>query len=141
VLRTQHAVASCTALIALALAGCSGSDGGNSNALTDTDASPQAILDAWKAAVCDGGTYKQPDAETLEGDQVGGAVCFLSGVGTTENRHQVSVWSSESAVEVHMAGRDCANYLYVVGPTWTSGVTTEVVATDLVEAGGQLCEG
>ncbi|MFC7724883.1 hypothetical protein ACFQW6_07185 [Nocardioides sp. GCM10028917] len=140
-LRPQYAVASCAALLAFALAGCSGSDSGNSNALTDADATPQSILDAWKAAVCDGGTYKQPELQNLEGDEVGGAVCFLSGVGTTENRHQISVWSSESAVEVHMAGRDCANYLYVMGPTWTSGVTTEAVATDLVEAGGQLCEG
>jgi hypothetical protein len=58
-----------------------------------------------------------------------------------QKRQYIRVLDTPAAVDTYMQGRDCENYLYITGPTWVAVGLVREVATDLVEAGGELCQG
>jgi hypothetical protein len=115
---------------------------GSSEPLEDADAKPQAIIDAWSEVVCNGVSVKDVDASELDGDSVAASYCDLEGNGTLEQKRQyIRVLDTPAAEDTYMRGRDCGNYLYVAGPTWVAVGLVREVATDLVEAGGELYQG
>lgn len=114
-----------------------GGDGDSSSTLTDPDASPSDIIEAWGEVACDGEAVVEiePDLPSA----VAAAYCDLGSSGSTAERAYLTVYTSSAAVATRIAEGDCGSqFRKVRGPVWFATSAVSEVTTALQEAGGEL---